>query len=510
MFLAMIEASHTPDRTPRPRPRPYAWPRVLAVTIACAAATIDPSAAQSNAGPSGPAHAASTPLVRAVRSGDRDGARTILRGRPDVNASAADGMTALHWAVYGGDAELVRLLIAAGADVGVANKYGIPPLASACVQGDAVVVRLLLEAGADARATPAGEPLIMTAARTGSVEVVRDLIAHGARADVVETSLGQTALMWAAAEGHEEVARALIAHGAPVSARSTAGYTALMFAVRQGHLPVARLLVDAGAEVNDRTPDGTPVLTLAVENLRFAVADHLLDRGANPNATTKRQETALHVLVRGRAPTRRRRPVDDVASAALLERLLGKGADPNARTPKAPRITDAMVASSLRPAIDNVVNLGGATPFLLAAQAADLRAMRLLLDHGADPHLATYENTTTLMMAAGIGFVEGRERTRPESDALAAVALLTESGVDVNAVNERGQTAVHGAVYRAADRVVEYLVKAGAKLDVRDELGRTPQELAESGFNQVSSVIRREKTAALLRRLGAPNATVSR
>lgn len=169
-----------------------------------------------------------------------------------------------------------------------------------------------------------------------------------------------------------------------------------------------------------------------------------------------------------------------------------------------------MVASSLRPAIDNVVNLGGATPFLLAAQAADLKAMRILLDHGADPKLATYENTTPLMTAAGVGFVEGRERTRPEREALAAVKLLAEAGVDINAVNERGQTAVHGAVYRAADTIIEYLAQAGARLDVRDELGRTPQQLAESGFNQVSSVIRRERSAALLRRLGADATTAAR
>lgn len=443
------------------------------------------------------------PLVQAAKAGDRAAVERLLRERAHINSTSADGMTALHWAVYGGDVELTRRLIAAGADVHAANRYGALPIATACARADGTLVTLLLEAGADANAAPAGEPVIMTASRTGSLEAVTALLARGANINATDTSKGQTALMWAAAENHEPVIGALLARGADVRARSAAGFTALMFAARQGHLGPARRLVDAGADVNDRTPDGTPILTLAVENLRYSTAEFLLERGADPRAVTKREETVLHILVRGRAPTRRRRPVDDVASAALLEHLLAKGANPNARTPKAPRITDAMVASSLRPAIDNVVNLGGATPFLVAAQAADLKAMRLLLDHGADPALATHEHTTTLMMAAGVGFVEGRERTRPERDALAAVKLLVDAGVDVNAVNERGQTAVHGAVYRAADSIIEFLARAGARLDVRDELGRTPLELAASGFNQVSSVIRRERSAALLRNLSA-------
>jgi len=449
-------------------------------------------------------------LVRAAKAGDRETVERLLRERVDVNARSEDGMTALHWAVYGGDVELTRRLIAAGADVNLTNRYGAPPLATACARADATLVTTLLEAGSDANAAPAGEPVIMTASRTGIVEAVTALLTRGANVNATDTSKGQTPLMWAAAENHAPVVRVLLSKGADVRARSATGFTALMFAARQGHLASARLLVEAGANVNDRTPEGTPLLTLAVESLRYSTAEFLLEQGADPKAVTKREETALHVLIRGRSPTRRRRPVDDLASATLLEHLLAKGANPNARTPKAPRITDAMVASSLRPAIDNVVNLGGATPFLLAAQAADLKAMRILLDHGADPKLATYENTTPLMTAAGVGFVEGRERTRPEREALAAVKLLAEAGVDINAVNERGQTAVHGAVYRAADTIIEYLAQAGARLDVRDELGRTPQQLAESGFNQVSSVIRRERSAALLRRLGADATTAAR
>src|SRR5262249_61950821 len=87
--------------------------------------------------------------------------------------------------------------------------------------------------------------------------------------------------------------------------------------------------------------------------------------------------------------------------------------------------------------------------------------------------------------------------------ALAAAKLRIGAGVDVNAVSERGQTALHGAVYRAANDIIRLLVAAGARTDLEDELGRTPLQLAETGFNQVASVIRRESSAALLRSLSS-------
>ncbi len=100
----------------------------------------------------------------------------------------------------------------------------------------------------------------MTAARSGSVESVTALLAHGAKVSARERRRGQTALMWAVSENHSEVARVLIDHGADFDGRSTSGFTSLLFAARQGHLDSARILLGAGADVNDSTAEGMSLL----------------------------------------------------------------------------------------------------------------------------------------------------------------------------------------------------------------------------------------------------------
>lgn len=429
------------------------------------------------------------PLADAAEKADRAGVRALLKDGAAVRAAQVDGMTALHWAAYHDDAEMAELLLKAGAAVEAANRYGVTPLSLACTNGSSRMVELLLQAGADPNAAlPGGETPLMTAARTGRVAPVRVLLARGAAVDAAETSRGQTALMWAAAEGHEEVVRTLIAAGADFRARLASGFTPLLFAAREGRLGVAQALLEAGADPNDTVPAGSgrgrgyggrlppagaSALLLAVMNAHFELAAHLLEAGANPNADLTGY-TVLHAVTAVRKPgVGDNDPAPEgsgtMSSLDLVRKLVAHGADVNARMTRRVNLNNTRL------------NERGATPFLLAALTADAELMKTLAALGADPLLPNADNSTPLMVAAGLATRSPGEDAGTESEVLEAVEVALELGADINAVDANGETAVHGAAYKNLPQVVKFLASRGARIDLwnrENKFGWTPLAIA--------------------------------
>jgi uncharacterized protein len=434
-------------------------------------------------------------LIEAVKKGDSATVGSLLRQRVDVNLPETDGTTALHWAVHYGYVEIVNLLVRSGADARAANRFGVTPLALACLNGPAPIIEALLEAGADPNTTVAdGETALMTAARTGNTETVSLLLAHGAAVNLKETWRGQTALMWAVAEKQASVVDLLIKAGADVHGRSNKGFTPFLFAVRAGDFGIVRRLLEAGADVNQAGGEGTPPLILAIVNAHYELAAFLLDAGADPNADAP-GGSALHAAVRtrnyeyGKVVRPAAVQTGNLDDLGLLRRLLDYGAYVDARIVKPlPR----------QGGFDNnYLPLVGATPFLLAARAADPATMRILLEYGADPFLATTQKVTPLMVAAGMGYVQGQS-IGAERERLEAVRLLVDLGADIEAAADSGETAMHGAATGGVNDVVQLLVDHGARLEVKSKDGWTPLSIADG----TRSAFRMwPHTAELIRRL---------
>jgi uncharacterized protein len=437
-------------------------------------------------------------LIDSVKSGDAPAVRALLKQKADVNASEADGTTALHWAVNRGDLETVDLLLSAGADPRTANRYGVAPIHLAGTNGSAAVVGRLLKAGADANAAlPEGETPLMAAARSGNVETVKLLLAHGADVNAAEAWKGQTALMWAAAENHADVVRALVQAGADLAARSKGGvFTSFLFAVRGGQIDAARALIESGADVNQTLPDGTSALVLAATNAHWEMAAALLEKGADPNAAAQGW-TALHQIAWTRRPNYGYNLPGPVATGKLdaldlVKALVRHGADVNARETKEPRDGNR-----------NMLNRIGATPFLLAAKAVDLPLMRALLEQGADPKAGNVDGTTPLMVAAGVGIWAPGESPGTEEEALAAVKMLLDMGAgSASDVDKNGYTALHGAIHRGGSiPILRLLVEKGAKLDARNSKGWLPLTIAE-GIEYTPDIFKRyPETAEVLRQM---------
>jgi ankyrin repeat protein len=449
-------------------------------------------------------------LIDAVKAGDRARVRALLKQPAELTRAEGDGTTALHWAVRADDLETVTLLLSAGADVKAATREGITPLALAAINGSLAMTETLLKAGATPNvALPEGETILMTAARTGRPDVIKALIRAGADVNARENWFGETALMWAAAENHAEAVHVLVEAGADVNARSRlldvprrrtgqsvlplGGWTALMHAARQGSLAGLRALIDEGADLNLVDPDGATALVIAIINANFDEAAALTEKGANPNIGDKDANMAalyaavdMHRLAigHGRPNTK---PSGELDAIDLIKVLLANGADPNAKL-KAPTFQRHHTAG------DRALG-DGSTPFMRAAKSGDVAVMQLLLAAGADPLLEQPNQTTALMLAAGLGWRDGSPAAPSfdqgsEQDAIEAIKLCMKAGIDINATTNTGETALHAAISgRGAESIVRFLVESGANLTAKNKQGRTPLDVAVASRRERGDIV---------------------
>jgi ankyrin repeat protein len=246
-----------------------------------------------------------------------------------------------------------------------------------------------------------------------------------------------------------------------------------MFAARVGDLESAKILVAAGANVNDTDAWGVSATTLAAHSDFREVAEFLLDKGADPNAAAA-GFNALHNAIMHR---------DEKLVASLLQH----GADANAIlktwTPNRRSAADYSFGPELV----------GATPFWLAARFTEPGIMKLLLEHKADPlvvhkvehtvqdrakgYVPRTEETTALMAAVGMGGGDAWV-TPPASEreflTFDAVKMVVDLGVNVNAKNTDGRTALDAAKTLRYDSVIKLLTDKGAKAGTGGARGQTP------------------------------------
>jgi ankyrin repeat protein len=288
------------------------------------------------------------------------------------------------------------------------------------------------------------------------------------------------------------------------------GLTPLIFAAREGDIESARALLEAGADVNQQTSYGwTPLLT-AVNNRNYLLAKLLIERGADVNLANKGGWTPLYLATDNRNIEGGDYPVPkaDMDHLQLIELLLEKGANPNA------------------PIKDNTLTRtiftmqwfleDGATPFIRASQSSDTALMTLLLKYGADPKIKTTFGDTALTAAGGIGWVPGVTYERSAKENVEALRMLLDLGVDPNAANGDGRTALMGAAMKGRNDAVLLLVERGADLAQKDRGSRDTDKATSAAAGHrwqaidyadglvrvgVQSAVEYPETSALIRKL---------
>ncbi len=438
-------------------------------------------------------------LVEDARTNNVDAVVAAIAAKEDVKQHSADGTTALHWAVYNGNVELTKVLIKAGAEVKARNDYGSSPMSEAGVLGSTSLLKLLLDAGADVESpTLEGQTALMSTVRTPHVDAARLLIAHGANVNASEKWRGQTALMFASAQSQPEMVELLLQKGADPDAvsseqewerqvtaeprpqgRPLGALTALLFAAREGCVACAKALVEHKAMINQVDPNGITPLLMATLNARWDLAAYLIKAGADVNRWDTWGRAPLYSTVdfntvpRGGRPDRPSQDATTPVQIATL--LLEKGANPNMQLKVFPpyrslgndRGGDSMLTT-------------GTTPLIRAAKAGDVAMVELLLKHGALANLKNQPGYTPLMAVSGLGSnnVDIRGRFRDEKNGIAAAKLLLAAGARVDAREDQGRSALHGAAQNGWNDFIRLLAQNGANLNIEDNFGNTALDMA--------------------------------
>jgi ankyrin repeat protein len=250
-------------------------------------------------------------LFAAIRAGDAGAAAALLEDRSLVSKTDKHGATPLMHAVRYADADLVRLLIERGADVNAANKEGVIPLMWAA--NDIDKVRLLLAKGAkvNIRTGLGRSPLLMAATYAGNIEVVKLLLANGARPNDID-QFRETALTSAAKRGDAQMAETLIVAGADLQA---GGRAPLVWAAEEGNVETIVVLLNHGAAGNKKHLNEA-LFSAAVRGPIEAVK-LLLEKGGDPSA---RAGFAGYTPLIGAA-------YSELKSPAVVKLFLDQGAD---------------------------------------------------------------------------------------------------------------------------------------------------------------------------------------
>ena len=418
-------------------------------------------------------------LIDAVRRGDVEAVRSLVRQGVDVNGAQGDGLTPLHLAATSGGAEIAEILVYAGANLESRTRNGAhTPLHIASRGGHSAVIEVLLGASADL---------------------------------AVRTANGSTPLHFAAVSGVPSAAEMLLDHGAEVDAREdAAGQTPLIYAASSNYLEAVKVLLAWDADPNAATTDVDLAARALADNEEKRLRNRRMDllrelesaESGEAEAAEEEEEAAEEEPAEEEAPEAEvaeeeaAEEVDVLTAVTVLEgpyNFATMVSRKGAMTPlhHAARQGHAEVVQALLEAGADVNRLSadGTSPLLIATINGHWDLGLFLLEHGADPNLAAHSGIAPLFATINLRWVAKTQYPQPLSHWNQAVnyldymGALIEAGADPNTritmrmwheeymeqrlVDPTGATPFWRAAYGLDVIAMRFLIERGADPTIR-------------------------------------------
>jgi len=440
----------------------------------------------------------------AARTGQTAVAVFALANGANINLPSNSKKTPLHYTAQYNQLAMAKLLVAAKADLAAKDKKGRTALDLATGEAKRELANYLRAAGVTSKSDEAAAESIFVAAKIGALDVLKKHLEAGVDVNGKNKS-GQTALHVAAKAGQVDVVGALLEAKADVAAADKSQKTALHYAAQKGHKATTALLLEKGAPINAKDEKNKTPLDYAVSKKRAEIVELLRAKGGK---TAKELLAAENIFAAAE--------VGDVES---IKKLLAGGAEVNGKNKggytalhlAAKRGQAAAAAALLEAKVDiAAASKSGKTALhYVAYYNGNLDLAKLLLDAEAPVNAMDGKNKTPLDYAVSKKRTElaellrskggktGKELAAAENifaaaevGDLEAIKKHLEGGVDVNAANKGGYTALHMAVRRGQKDAVALLLEKGANVNA-ERKGKTPLEFA--GKNEEIAALLREK-----------------
>ena len=360
---------------------------------------------------------------------------SLIEKNVNMNAQNITGESPVHVATRCNHTEALQLLMRFGADMHLRNKLGQTALHLAAHCGYTNIIKLLIEKGLDVNEYDHYEntPFFVAVAKNSDVKTLELFMKNGADIHWSSSDGCWTLLHIAAHHGCINVIEFLIEKGLYVNTKNKHDVTALHYAALNGNLKIAEILVEHGADIEVKDHNAKTPLSQATLKGHIAIMNFLISKGANLRTTTGRTGMDLmHTAAMS----------GNVPAAKLLVQL------------------DAHVNI-------NAQDDEGGTPLFCAVAQGHAAMIEFLLSKGADIYLKNKKDVTILHLAATQGDVQ-----------IGKMLMEFDAHLDVNVQTNLGNTPAHVAAGRNKREFLEFLLAAGARVDIQNNENKTLLDVA--------------------------------